>query len=168
MSARRLRADASFDHLPDLDAVHGHRNGLAASRRQVLAHVVGAYRKLAVPTVDHDGELHRLRPTEILQRIERCPDSAAGEQHVVDQHDGATGELDRDLGRRFDEHGPQPDVVSVKGHVDGAEWNSNSLDRFERFDKMDRWFDCRRSAGRYDDEVRQARRFVRRSRGPYV
>ena len=44
-----------------------------------------------------------------------------GEQHVVDQHDGPAGQVHRDLGGRLGQHRPQPVVVAVEGHVQGAD-----------------------------------------------
>ena len=61
-----------------------------SSRRvgQVLAHVVGPDRQLAVAPVDHHRQLHRPGPAVVAEGVEGGPDGAPGEQHVVDQHDG--------------------------------------------------------------------------------
>src|SRR5262250_3645242 len=53
---------------------------------EVLAHVVGANRQLAMSAVDEDGELHAARPAEVHERVERGAHRAAGVEHVVDQH----------------------------------------------------------------------------------
>src|SRR5437867_8955624 len=47
---------------PDVDL-------LAARRREVLAHVVGTDRQLAVPAIDEHGELDRLRPPEVDEGV---------------------------------------------------------------------------------------------------
>src|SRR6267142_6766837 len=76
-----------FDHDPVLAVMfsQAHRDALALGCRQVLADVVGANRQLAVPTIDEDGELDHLGPSEIDEGVERGPDRPPGEQHIVDQ-----------------------------------------------------------------------------------
>ena len=78
--ARRRRRD---QHLvgADLDV-------LVPRRRQVLADEVGPDRQLAVAAVDEHRQLHGPRPPVLGDRVERRPHGAAGEQHVVDEHDG--------------------------------------------------------------------------------
>ena len=71
----------------EVDAFVVDVDDLVASRRQVLADVVGPDRELAVAAIDHDRELHRPRAAERRQRVEGGADRAAGEEHVVDQHD---------------------------------------------------------------------------------
>ncbi len=65
---------------PDVDP-------LAARGRQVLAHVVGADRQLAMAAVDEHRELHPLRAPVVEQRVDRRPHGAAREQDVVDEDD---------------------------------------------------------------------------------
>ena len=85
---------------PQLDAVAGSPGPPSTSARrtrtssasfvgQVLAHEVGPDRQLAVAAVDEHGELDRARPPELGERVERGPHRAAGEEDVVDEHDGA-------------------------------------------------------------------------------
>jgi hypothetical protein len=69
-----------------VDLLEPDLHGLALRGRQVLAHVVGADRQLPVPAVDEHRELHRARAPDVAERVERGPDGAAGEEHVVDQH----------------------------------------------------------------------------------
>ena len=64
------------------------RTSSSPARRQVLADVVGPDRQLAMAAVDDDGELHGVRPAVVVERVERGAHRAAGEEHVVDQHDG--------------------------------------------------------------------------------
>ena len=72
-----------------VDAGQGHPDPLHQRGREVLADEVGPDRQLAVAPVDQDGEADRLGPPDVAQRVERRADGAAGEEHVVDQHDGA-------------------------------------------------------------------------------
>ena len=66
---------------------------------QVLADEVGADRQLAVAAVDQDREPDRLRAAEVVERVQRGADGAAGVEHVVDQHDDlAVDAAGRDLG----------------------------------------------------------------------
>jgi hypothetical protein len=39
-----------------------------------------------MPAVDEHGELHCTWPTEVVERVQRCPHRTAGEQHIVDEH----------------------------------------------------------------------------------
>ena len=85
---RRVLALPDEQHaidLVDLDELDLH--ALAPCRRQVLADVVGADRKLAVPSIDQNGELHARRPAELEERVDRGADRAARVEHVVDQDD---------------------------------------------------------------------------------
>src|SRR6185295_7600019 len=56
---------------------------------QVLAHVVGADRQLAVAAVNEDRELHLLGTAVVEQGVDRRPHRTAGEQDVVDEYHGA-------------------------------------------------------------------------------
>ena len=85
-SVDRQQVLAHFTHLPEVDAVVVHVDHLVAPGGQVLADVVGPDRQLAVAPVDHHRQLHGPRPAVVVERVERGPDRAAGEQHVVDQH----------------------------------------------------------------------------------
>ena len=73
---------------------------------QVLADVVGADRQLAVAAVDQDGELDRLGPPEVAERVEGGPDRAAGVEHVVDEDDDAAVDALRRAGRCAPAPGP--------------------------------------------------------------
>ena len=79
---------------PQLDAVvaavdlrEAHADVLAAAGGQVLADEVGADRQLPVAAVDEDRELHRAGTAELGERVHRGAHGAAGEEHVVDEHD---------------------------------------------------------------------------------
>ena len=55
--------------------------------------------QLAVPAVDEHGEPYGGGPAEVVHRVERGPDRAAGEEHVVDEHhDLAVDAAGRHLG----------------------------------------------------------------------
>ncbi len=75
---------------PDVDP-------LLASGRQVLADVVGADRQLAVAAVAEHGELNPLRAPVVEEGVDRGAHRAAGEEDVVDEHDGAAGEVEVDV-----------------------------------------------------------------------
>ena len=106
-----------------------HVDGLGQRGRQVLADVVGPDRQLAVTAVDEHRELHGAGPAEVGQRVERGPDGAAGEQHVVDEHDRlAVDALDRDLGQLQRAHAVQPQVVAVHRGVERADRHVAILD----------------------------------------
>ena len=81
------RAEVSTASRPSSPRPAADPHRLAQRGGQVLADVVGADRQLAVAAVDQDGELDGARPAEVVERVERGADGAAGEQHVVDQHD---------------------------------------------------------------------------------
>src|SRR2546425_10773570 len=53
-------------------------HALVAAGRQVLAHVVGPDRKLAVAAVRKDGKLDALWAPVLEQRVDRCANRAAG------------------------------------------------------------------------------------------
>ena len=107
-------------HLPEVDAVVADVDHLVAPGGQVLADVVGPDRQLAVAPVDHDRQLHRPGPAVVVERVERGPDRAAGEEHVVDEHHDRAVEVDGDVGDRLGQHRPQPDVVAVEGDVEAC------------------------------------------------
>ena len=69
-----------------------------AGGRQVLADVVGADRQLAVAAVAEHRELHPLRAAVVEERLDRGAHGAAGEEDVVDEDDGAAGEVEVDVG----------------------------------------------------------------------
>ena len=89
--------------------------------RQVLAHVVGADRKLAVPPVDQDGELDGARASEVVERVKCRPHRPAGVQHVVDEHHGlAVDAVGGHLGAAQRPRRAQPQVIPVHRDVEGA------------------------------------------------
>ena len=95
---------------------------LAARGRQVLADVVGADRQLAVAAVGEHGELHARRAAVVEQRLDRGADGAAGEEHVVDDHDRQPGDVEVDVrGVQDGRVGPRGDVVAVEADVEVAE-----------------------------------------------
>ena len=47
--------------------------------------------------VDQDGQLHRLGAAQLTEGVESGPDRAAGEEHVVDEHDD--GVVDAAIGQ---------------------------------------------------------------------
>ena len=112
-------------HLVDLvDLLQAHVDPLPARRRQVLADVVGPDRQLAVAAVAEHGELHPLGPAVVEERLDRGAHGAAGEEDVVDEDDGAPGEVEVDVGGvddRLRRGRLGADVVAVEGDVDVAD-----------------------------------------------
>ena len=87
LHGRRARSVALMrTHLAEVDAVVVHVDHLVPAGGQVLAHVVGPDRQLAVAPVDHHRQLHGPGPAVVVEGVEGGPDGAAGEEHVVDQH----------------------------------------------------------------------------------
>ena len=86
-------------HLVDpVDLLEADVDPLLAGGRQVLADVVGADRQLAVAAVAEHRQLHPARPAVVEERLDRGADGAAGEEDVVDEDDGALGEVEVDVG----------------------------------------------------------------------
>src|SRR5919204_5217632 len=110
-------------HLEEL-----HLDALLARGREVLAHVVGADRQLAVAAVDEHGELDARGPAVVEQGVDRGADRAARVEDVVDEDDRAALEREVELRRADDWLRVQRrlaaahlHVVAVEGDVDGAE-----------------------------------------------
>ena len=87
----------------------------------VLADEIGADGKLAVPTVDEDRKLHAGGTAEIAQRIERRADGTAGEQDIVDEHDGQPVDVEADVGRVDLGGKMRREIVTIKADVERAE-----------------------------------------------
>ena len=74
--------------------------------------------------VDQRDELNRLGPAEIGQRIERGARRPAGIEHVVDEHDGAAVDRERNFGlahQRRDADGRAHQVVAIERDVERAD-----------------------------------------------
>ena len=112
-------------HLVDaVDLLEADVDPLLARRRQVLADVVGADRQLAVAAVAEHRQLHPPRPAVVEERLDRGAHGAAGEEDVVDEDDGALGEVEVDVGGVDDRlRGGRlgADVVAVEGDVEVAD-----------------------------------------------
>ena len=106
-----------------------HPDHLALRGREVLADVVGPDRQLPVTAVDQDGQLHRPRPPQVAERVQRRAHRPARVQDVVDQDD----DLAVDAGRRHvgvtqRPRRAQPQVIAVHGDVEGAGGGGTALD----------------------------------------
>src|SRR5690606_11945582 len=80
----------------------------------------------------HDRVLDRCRPAHVDDRIERGPGGATGEEHVIDQHDAGTVDVEVDLGALH--HGLQRDlgeVVPVQRDVQLADHGPRALEPFD-------------------------------------
>ena len=121
-SARLRLGDRHF--VDPVDLLEADVDPLLARGRQVLADVVGAEGQLAVAAVAEDGELDPARAAVVEERLDRGADGAAGEEDVVDEDDGALGEVEVDVGGVDDRlRGGRlgADVVAVEGDVEVAD-----------------------------------------------
>ena len=92
---------------------------LVARGREVLAHVVGANRELAMAAVDEDCQPDRHRPPLVGDRVERGAHGAAGVEHVVDEHDGVAAHLRQRVAALHDRGMRDPrQVVAIEGDVE--------------------------------------------------
>ena len=73
------------DLVPAIHLFEADLDGLGERSGYILAHVVGAYRELAVASVDENEELNGTGSPEIDQGIECGSNSAPGKQDVVDE-----------------------------------------------------------------------------------
>ena len=85
------------------------------------AGVVGGDGQFVEASIDEDGQFDAGRPAMIEEFVKRRFDGAAGKQHVVNQHDGRTGDVDGDQ-RRCEFLGDRvaTDVVTMKRDIEGA------------------------------------------------
>ena len=122
--------------------------------RQVLAHVVGPDRQLAVAAIDEHGQAHRSRPTELGQRVEGRTDRSAGVEDVVDQHDDAV--VDPAVGNLGAPGSPDrvaAQVVAMERDVELADRDVGPLDLGDRRSETVR----ERDSARWDPEENEAR-----------
>jgi hypothetical protein len=121
-----LRDDLNFITSVDLDQMNA--DVVTGGRRDVLAHEVGADRKLAVSAVDEDGEANGARTAVVDERVHRGADGPASEEHVVDENHHASVDRERDL--RLAHHRRVSDarqVVAVERDIDRAERHVDAL-----------------------------------------
>ena len=127
---RSSRASRRLEHDPvdPVDLLELDADPLRERGREVLADVVRADRQLAMAAIDEHGELHALGPPVVEERVDRSPDRAAREEHVVDEH--ARRPLEREAELRAANDGlrverrrasADEDVVAMEGDVDRAE-----------------------------------------------
>ena len=74
-----------------------------------------------MPAIDDDGELHGVRAAVFVQCLERRPNRASGEQHVVDQHDRASLQRHGYRGDVTRDDRSQTDVVAMEADVERAD-----------------------------------------------
>ncbi len=84
-----------------------------------------------MPPIDHDRELNLSSSSKVTQGIQGCSNRSTGKQHVIDQDHNFSGEISRDVRRRFWEYRSKSDVISIKRHVERANWRSVSFN-FEK------------------------------------
>ena len=114
-------------HLEDLDGrdaidfLQKEADVLVRRGRDVLADKISADGKLAVPSVNEDCKLHAGGAAEIAQRIERRADGAAGEQNIVDKHDGQSVDVEANVGRVNLGGKMRREIIAIEADVERAE-----------------------------------------------
>ena len=87
-------------------------------RRQVLPHVVGPDRQLAVPAIDHHRQLDPRGPPVVEHRIDRRPYRPARVEHVVHDHDRAVVDRELEVGGVDDRRTrPYREVIAIERDV---------------------------------------------------
>src|SRR5258706_3703576 len=120
----------------DLGEVHAHVVG--GLRRDVLADEISADRELAMAPVHEHGEADGARTPVVHERVHGGPDGAAGEEHVVDEHDDPV--VDREVERGFVHDRRIADareVVAVERDVEGAQRHDRVLVLADRLTHAD-------------------------------
>lgn len=85
------------------------------------AGVVGGDREGAAAAIHEDGQLDLGGAAVVKKFIESGFHGATGLEHIVDENDGGTGDIDGDEGgSEFLGDGLSPDVVAVEGDIDDA------------------------------------------------
>ena len=118
-----------------IHAVHlaqPHPHIVATPRRQVLAHVIGPNRQLAMAPIDQHRQLDRRRPPVVDQRVQRRPNRASGEEHVVDQHDHRAVDIAGNAAGQNPRRAAPRQIVAVEAVVDRPRRNSPPVDRLNR------------------------------------
>src|SRR5206468_11043630 len=127
-SCRHPRDDLDLVPAVDLDKVHA--NIVARGGRRVLADEVGPDRELAMSTVDEDREADGARTSVVDEGVHRGADRAAGEEHVVDEHDGPAVDGEWDLRLTDDRRVPDSrQVIAIERDVDRTQRNIHALVR---------------------------------------
>jgi len=117
------------DPVAAIDLVQQDVDRLEQGRGDVLADVVGPDRQFAVAAVDKDGELNRTRPTQVGERVERRPDGATREEHIVDEDNHSPIDaFRRDLCFLEGANSPHAEVIAVHGRVDRSCLDRLALD----------------------------------------
>ena len=81
---------------------------------------------------DQHRQLHRLGAAEFGEGVECSAHRAPGEEHVVDQHDRAAGDVDGNLGGTGRRDRAQRDVVAEEGDVERANGHLDVLELRDR------------------------------------
>jgi len=122
--------DSHLDFVATVDLREMHANVIVRRSGDVLADEVRADRKLAMAAVHENGKADRTRTPVIDKRIHGRADGAAGEEHVVDEHDDAVVDGERDLGLAHHRRvADTRQIVTVEGDIDRAE---RKIDAFVR------------------------------------
>src|SRR5258708_37580252 len=93
---------------------------LAVGSRDIFSDEISFDRELAVTAVYENRELDSFRAAEIVQGIHGCPDRTPTEEHVVDEHDGFAGDIERDNGGKNIRRSPLIEVIAVHANIERA------------------------------------------------
>src|SRR5664280_864864 len=110
---------------------HFFRNG----GRHIFADVICLDGQFAMATVTQHCELDFFWPAKIVERIHRGARRATGEQHVVHQHHGFTGHIERHDGRMNGRRGALTQIIAVHAHIQNADGNGQFPDFRQNFSK---------------------------------
>jgi hypothetical protein len=90
--------------------------------------VIGPYRQLAVATVDQHRQPDGPRAPEVDKRVHGAADGAARVEHVVDQHDRCSVQVEGEV-RAFDDRllGDERQIIAVEGDVQRADREPDPL-----------------------------------------
>jgi rhodanese-related sulfurtransferase len=127
---RQVRLDLHF--ILSVDLIDTHVHALVLGGGDVLAHVIGPDRQLAVAAINQHRQLYPRRPSVVEYRVDRGTHRAPGIEHVVDDHDRLVVDAEVEV-RGVDDRrrGPRCQVVAVERDVDVAE-------RYARFEQLAR------------------------------
>jgi hypothetical protein len=106
---------------------HAHGHALPSRGGEVLADEIGPDGQLAVPAIDHDGELDGLRPSEVDQGVEGRAHRPTREEHVVDEHHRLALDGERDVGG-LDDGPAQVQVVPIERDVERTHGHAGPID----------------------------------------
>src|SRR5674476_445828 len=139
MSSRCLRFQlilfCPHDFVSLVRNVQPHMHFFGDGGRHVFADVIRLDGQFAMAAVNQHDELDFFWPAKIVERIHRGARRATGEQHVVHQHHGFTGHIERHDGRMNGRRGALTQIIAVHAHIQNADGNGQFPDFRQNFSK---------------------------------